>query len=126
MKCLSMQKLKVCLFVYTQFWGNFRGFFFQLLLNFILQFQHQKNNFIFLNFKKLCFHVQLTSDHSFIWFWCIFRGFFFFKLPPNFILQFQHQKNNFIFLNFKQLYSYVQFTSNHSFMWFWCIFRGFF
>ena len=54
----------------------FADFFFQLLLNFILQLQHQKNNFRMLNFKQLCFYGQFTSDPSFMWFWCIFRGFF--------------------------------------------------
>ena len=52
MKRLFMQKLKVYLFVYTQFWWNYRGFLKKLQLNFILQIQHLENNFIFLNLNN--------------------------------------------------------------------------
>ena len=55
MKRLFMQKLKVYLFVYTQFWWNYRGFLKKLQLNFILQIQHLENNFIFLNLNNFAF-----------------------------------------------------------------------
>ena len=43
---------------------NFRGFFFHLLINFILQFYQEKTNFIISNFKQLSIIINFIKEYE--------------------------------------------------------------
>ena len=74
MKRLFMQKLKVYLFVYTQFWWNYRGFLKKITTKLYFTDSTFREQFYIFKFKQLCSHVQFTSDPYLMWFLCIFRG----------------------------------------------------